>query len=113
MRTSRKRFVTINSLSDLLGSFLVDVPPDYRFEPTRLQIYPIGYFLPFLRVPTPLNAAPFSYLILQRKGSGVVRKTLSTEIRNVATRVPNNTGAGFVRIIAVSVLYSRSPASVS
>jgi AraC family transcriptional regulator, transcriptional activator of pobA len=73
MKTSQKRFVAITSLNDLLESFLVDVPPEFRFEPTRLQLYPIQYFLPFLRVPTPLNVAPFSYLILQGKGKGEVQ----------------------------------------
>ncbi len=73
MPASRKRFVAVDSLDGLLGSFLRDVPPDYRFEPTRLAIRPIAYFLPFLRVPTPLNVASFSYLILQRKGSGTVQ----------------------------------------
>lgn len=70
MGTPRKHLVRINSLNDLLRSFLVGVPPDYRFETTRIQIYPISYFLPFLRVPTPLNTAPFSYLILNSKGTG-------------------------------------------
>lgn len=69
----KNRPISINSLDDLLRSFFVDVPTDYRFEPTRLQIYPIEYFLPYLRRPTPLNVAPFSYLILQKKGSGVLQ----------------------------------------
>lgn len=73
MGTSRKHLVRINSLNDLLRAFLVDVPPDYRFETTRIQIYPISYFLPFLRVPTPLNTAPFSYLILNSRGTGIVQ----------------------------------------
>lgn len=73
MGTSRKHLVRINSLNDLLGSFLVDVPPDYHFETIRIQIYPISYFLPFLRVPTPLNAAPFSYLILNTRGTGQIQ----------------------------------------
>jgi AraC-like DNA-binding protein len=72
MSKAPKRFVTINSPEELLRSFLTGLPPDFRFETVRLQVYPIEYFRPFLRVPTPLNAAPYSYLIVQQTGKGVV-----------------------------------------
>ncbi len=104
MPTSRKQLVTINSLDGLLGSFFVDVPPDYHFETTRLQIYPIDYFRPFLRIPTPLNRATFSYLLLQRRGSGVVQV-------NADTITMRSRGAMFVNRGSVVSLRSLHPST--
>lgn len=72
MAKSSSRVISVRSVGDLLASFFVDLPEEYRHEPTRLQIHPIEYFRPHLRVPTPPNSTPYSYLILQRTGEGTV-----------------------------------------
>jgi AraC-like DNA-binding protein len=104
MPASRKNLVTITSLDSLLGSFLIDVPPDYRFETARIQIYPIAYFLPFLRVPTPLNTASYSYLIVQKSGRGVV--AINADVVEIA-----GSAAAFVNRGSVVSLRSIDPST--
>lgn len=100
----QRRYITINSAGELMQSFLLELPPDYRFETTRLQIYPIEYFLPHFRIPTPLNSAPYSYLILQRKGSGRVQ--VNADIHSMRSR-----GALFVHRGSVVSLRSIHPST--
>ena len=73
MPARKKQIIAIDSLEDMLRTFLVGAPSDYRYEPTRLQIYPIGYFRSYLRVPMPPSVVPFSYMLVQSEGSGTVQ----------------------------------------
>jgi len=104
MRTSRRQLVTINSIDGLLESFFTGVPPDYHFETTRLQIYPIDYFRPFLRIPTPPGRASFSFLLLQRKGRGVVQ--INADLITMRSR-----GAMFVTRGSIVSLRSLHPST--
>lgn len=69
------------SPDEYINQFLVDIPGEYKFQNTPVQIYELSSLLPHLRMPTPLLRPDYNFIIHLTQGE--FTQQIGTDVYNI------------------------------